>query len=101
MHRLSRPAALLALVSLSLSNLIPLESGQIGFTTHPLSQPTAVKELSRILDTDGTYGAVLWMAAAWFTNESEADPNFVHEESTQAFAAVAAHGNADLSASAR
>ena len=71
--------ALLAIGALAAGNLIPLERGQIGYTTQPIERPLAVRQLDDLLTRDNTYGAVLWIAGAWFTNRSGPDPQFVSD----------------------
>jgi glycosyltransferase involved in cell wall biosynthesis len=60
-------AGLISVGALILSFLVPLETGQLGGTVRPQGEPQSFAALTRILDQDKTYGAVVWLGSAWVT----------------------------------
>jgi hypothetical protein len=60
-ERIAAGAALIAVVFLSASNFLPLEEGQLGYTTGPIPMPQSFSALYDMLRRDHSYGAVLWI----------------------------------------
>jgi tetratricopeptide (TPR) repeat protein len=56
----------LIVTSLSVSNIVTLESGALRSTTKPIAQPASIGELSTVLAKDKTYGQVLWVGSSTF-----------------------------------
>jgi hypothetical protein len=57
--------ALASVGALIFSSLVPLETRQLGGTVRPQGEPQSFAALTRILDQDKTYGAVVWLGGAW------------------------------------
>ncbi len=70
-------AAVLAVSFLSLRNFVPLEIGDLGFTTRPQAEPSSFIAFSRILDEDRQYGPVLWFGGATVFDAPESAHQFL------------------------
>jgi hypothetical protein len=65
------PAALVWLTALTMSAILPMESGALGFTTRPLVMPSAFVNLSQLIDRDPEFGRVLWLGGAYVNRPNE------------------------------
>lgn len=67
--------AMLAVVGPLVVSFIPLEAGELDYTTRPIAAPASFRELSDILNSDADQGSVLWLGGA---SVSRSVPAVVH-----------------------
>jgi hypothetical protein len=60
----------LAIAAISVNNLVPALTGELGFTTRPRQEPSSFSGLAKLLDADHGAGAVVWLGGANVDNSS-------------------------------
>lgn len=69
-------AALLTVTIVAAAGFVPLETGELRYTSYPSPQPESFRSLGEILARDPNYGAVLWLGGPWIFDEFGVDHSF-------------------------